>query len=282
MIRRNLPLGDAPREWLLISQIEHARISQVLAEHWGSDDVPPVVCSPSERDPVLLQVRREVLAGIGRHDDGWANWEAAQAIDLAHGRPYDFMELPQADALGIWDASISTARREGLLAGAMTAGHFLALLASSHHKLSRQAIWWREKMESCRVRWLREWHEQVPNLHSKQLADQALRWLQLFDWLSLWLCCKCPALPDDAPSWPATLELAAPNQVDCPIIFDCVAIGGDRMIAVEPWPFALREFAVTASCAAVPVAKYGSTDELMHQRRRAELRWRFRYAGSSL
>lgn len=278
MIRRNLPLGDDPREWMLISQVEHARISQALAEHWGSADIPPIVCSPDERAPVLLQVRREVLSAIGRHDNGWADWEVAPAVDPAHGRPYDFMEMPQADALEIWEASISAARTEGLLAGAMTAGHFLALLASSQHELSRHAKAWRVEMESCRARWLREWHEQAPSVHSQHLAEQALWWLQSFDWLSLWLCCKCPATPDDAWGLPATLELAVPNRTGPPVIFDCVASGADRVIEVEPWPFAYQELEITASCAAVPVAKYESTEALLHSRSSAELRWRLRHS----
>ncbi|MEX2171848.1 MAG: DUF3891 family protein [Pirellulales bacterium] len=274
MIRRNLPLGFEPREWLLISQIEHARISRLLAEHWGSDEVQPVVCRPDENDAAKLQIRREVLAGIARHDDGWASWEAAPQLDLALGRPLDFMEMPQADSLRIWEESIRAARNEGLLAGAMTAGHFLALLTSSHHQLTPAAIEWRTEIERRRDQWLREWRELNPAVHSGELTDQALRWLQAFDWLSLWLCCKCPASPVDLPGLEPPLELRAHSPASDPIVFLFVASGQELFVTAKPWPFDTRELNMVVSCEAVPAAVYRSTHEFMACRRTAQLEWR--------
>lgn len=273
MIRRNLPLAE-PQEWLLISQIEHACISRTLAEHWGSGDLPPVICWPDEDDPAKLQIRHEVLAGIARHDDGWASWEAAPAIDPTHGRPFDFMEMPQADSLAIWSRSILAAQTEGLLAGAMTAGHFLALLANSHHDLSPAAIEWRSAVENRREEWLRKWHQVNPDVHSHEIADQALRWLQAFDWLSLWLCCKCPASPVDSLDSESPLELHAPNRASEPIIFRSIAREAELLVEAEPWPFSVRELTVAVSCEAVPIAAYRSTGELMACRRPAQLQWR--------
>ena len=274
MIRRNLPLGAEPREWLLISQIEHARISRLLAEHWGDGEVQPVVYRPDERDSAKLQIRREVLAGIARHDDGWASWEAAPQLDPELGRPLDFMEMPQADSLRIWEESIRAARNEGLLAGAMTAGHFLALLASSHHELTSPAIEWRNEVEHRRDKWLREWREVNPDVHTREIADQALRWLQAFDWLSLWLCCKCPALLIDVAGSEAPLELR-PNTPDSTTVFFRPVVSCDEFfVTAEPWPFDTRELNLVVSCAAVPAAVYRSTHELMACRNPAQLEWR--------
>jgi len=54
MIRRNLTLVDGTPLWLLISQVEHARVSGELTEFWQQP-------FPSE-----------VVDAITQHDDGWA------------------------------------------------------------------------------------------------------------------------------------------------------------------------------------------------------------------
>jgi hypothetical protein len=273
MIRRNKPLGDRPREWLLISQVEHARLSRILADHWGNGDMPPVICAPQESNPALLQIRREALACIERHDDGWTGWEAAPAIDPADGRPFDFMEMPQADSLVIWTRSIHAACDEGPLAGAMTAGHFLALLANTQHEQNSVVTSWRKEMETRRATWLREWHEQDVELHSDEVADHALRWLQACDRLSLWLCCKCPAYAGDVSIREAPLELAVPARGNAPIRFRYVAAGAEGFVAAEPWPFESQELEIMVSCDAVPTDNYRSTEELLLSRRPAKLHW---------
>jgi hypothetical protein len=276
MIRRNLPLGEAPREWLLISQVEHARLSYFLAEHWGNDNVAPVICAAQDSSGARLQIRREALAGIAHHDDGWTNWEAAPAIDPAYGRPFDFMEMPQADAIEIWTRSVFAARDEGPLAGAMTAGHFLALLANSHNPPTSASDQWRSEFEHRRSEWLQSWHEQAVALHSSDIADQALRWLQAFDWLSLWLCCKCPASLDDFSQSETSLELAVLGQTEPPIRFRAACTASGHIVYAEPWPFNLSKLDATIACTAVPTKSYGSADELLNSRRFAELHWHLR------
>ncbi len=105
MIRREIQFAVGVQQWLLISQIEHARLSGELAElclsRFGGEDT------------ALDGVRHELLQAIIHHDDGWAGWEAAPRLDPKLGRPLSFLELPLAEALTVWSNSIEAAHAFG-------------------------------------------------------------------------------------------------------------------------------------------------------------------------
>src|SRR5689334_22023337 len=101
MIRRPQPGVDSQPQWVLISQVEHARVSGELAEHWAAGALAP---------------RDELVATIYHHDDGWREWEQRPDVDPEPGRPRAFTEMPLADSLVIWQRSIDAAARLGNLA----------------------------------------------------------------------------------------------------------------------------------------------------------------------
>src|SRR6187200_2267627 len=110
MIRRELKLTDNSTIWLLVSQVEHARMSGELVRDWREAFSP------------------DVVDAIAHHDDGWAAWEDEPKLDPARGAPYSFLEMPLAESLSIWDKSIAAARAFGPLGGWIVAGHFYNLL----------------------------------------------------------------------------------------------------------------------------------------------------------
>ncbi|MBW3541246.1 MAG: DUF3891 family protein [Planctomycetes bacterium] len=89
MIRR-----DADGQWLLISQVEHARLAGELAAVWGNEDV------------AALPMPHALVPAVIRHDVGWQTWEARPTIEAAHGRPRSFTEMPMNEACRIWSRSI--------------------------------------------------------------------------------------------------------------------------------------------------------------------------------
>jgi hypothetical protein len=191
MIRRDVRLDDGSPGWALISQIEHARISAQLAE----------LCLGRFDDPTLSNVRTEILAAIAGHDDGWAEWERTPRLHEEPRRPVSFMELEPPEALAIWSTSIERAAALGPLAGWMVAGHFCRLLDlhASSAKREAAARQWYVAMQRRRDQWLSDWQAIAPAQHSRELADEALRWLWTFDEISLWFCCRCPSEGDLAP-----------------------------------------------------------------------------------
>src|SRR3954465_2719915 len=99
MIRRELKLSADSAIWLLIQQVEHARISGELVRNW--------------RD----EFSADVVEAIAHHDDGWTSWENEPKFNPAVGAPYSFLEMAIAESLVIWDGSIAAARKFGPLAG---------------------------------------------------------------------------------------------------------------------------------------------------------------------
>src|SRR5690242_18324673 len=97
MIRRLEQHPDRGDSWLLIPQIEHARLAGRLAENWGAAPFG------------TLPARDELIVAVEHHDDGWADWDRRPAVDAERGTPIEFTEMPLADALGIWRQSIDIA-----------------------------------------------------------------------------------------------------------------------------------------------------------------------------
>src|SRR5262245_14152569 len=80
MIRREVKLSGDTALWLLISQVDHARVSGELVRNWKEEFSP------------------EVVEAIAHHDDGWATWESVPKLNPAIGAPYSFLEMPVAEA----------------------------------------------------------------------------------------------------------------------------------------------------------------------------------------
>jgi hypothetical protein len=176
MIRR-----DAGGDWLIIDQIEHARLAAEMARVWRHDEVPARL----EVDGLFF--------GVARHDDGWANWDGAPRIDAATGMPRDFREMRMADSTAIWSKSIDVCSTVPLAAVAVSR-HFCFLAeqarATRHEPDDLQAA----------ERFLAEQAVVQCNLanqaHAAGIDGEFDRWCQIgfrtvqfFDSLSLWLCC---------------------------------------------------------------------------------------------
>jgi hypothetical protein len=252
MIRRELKLESGQAQWLLVSQVEHARVSGELARHW-----------------VIEGCAKEAQIAIAHHDDGWAEWEARPRIDPVEARPYSFLnEMPRSETREIWDRSIAAARQIGPLAGWMVAEHFAELAATEHRHDD----------------WLREWLTESEK-HTEQLAKRSLRLLQACDYLSLWLCRMCPVAADEVVErvgplhieWFADglgpIDFSAQRRVPLrPNYGDPFADSGWDAIG-RPWPFDSAELRLAADACVVPIQRYGSTDELLAARRPVRLHW---------
>ncbi len=260
MIRRELRFADGQPQWLLISQIEHARLSGELAsrciDRFGA---------PSGG---LSSVRQELLDAITHHDDGWLEWERAPRLDPEHGRPLSFLELPPAEAFLIWDRSIQVARTIGELAGWIVAGHFSALLCTvGQHASEPIARDWLRGVATQRSEWFALWRARDAALHTAELAAEALQWLQLFDILSLWPCSQYPVPGEHAPRYPQPFSFAAQGTLVREIRpASEQPPGGPCRIVFDPWPFVETEFLLTARGALVPARPYASSQELQANR----------------
>jgi hypothetical protein len=162
--------------WLLIPQVEHARLAADIAAKWR---LPSVVEA----------LRREFLFAVEHHDDGWREWEQAPTID-DDGDPRDFMEMPMPIATGLWTASIKVGAGTSPWCGLWISRHFCYLgeLALKHRDdpADRAAAqqFLKEQLAAQR-RWRAD--VDVDELTTVEVAGWHA--LQFFDRLSLWLCC---------------------------------------------------------------------------------------------
>ena len=235
MIRRDGTAADGTATWVLLSQIEHARLAGVLAELWR-DGFP-------END----SVRAEILTTIFRHDDGWADWERAPKLDPEQGWPLAFTEMPLDDGLAIWTRSIEIAEGIGPLSASMVAGHFLELLGQSEiaqqhgNRDADAARQWIADYETRRTGWLTAWCAADPS-HCEATAQRALDLLKFFDALSLWFCC----VSRDAPE---TVSLSGGDPIT-------LRPRSAEIIEMSPWPLTVGEMTLDARGESVPRANY--------------------------
>jgi Protein of unknown function (DUF3891) len=263
MIRRNITLDDGTRHWLLISQVEHARISGELTRAWNQP------------------FTHEVIEAITHHDDGWVAWEAAPQFDVERGRPLSFTELAIEDAIKIWDHSIASARRFGLLAGAIVAGHFAGLAGGSEHASQPPAKKWIENSNRQRHTWLREWR-QLNEANTQDVAEQAQQMLYAADLLSLWLCMNGPVSSGSDDASPANSEMQTRSSTVLGKFsfrqqsLSALAAATLWRGSLAPWPFASRKLTLQSPALAVPAAKYVSWAETVGAAHSCLLRWELR------
>jgi hypothetical protein len=274
MIRRDVQLADGAPAWALISQIEHARISALLASQ----------CRGRFGSAQSSLIRDEVLVAIAAHDDGWAEWEQTPQLDAKHGRPLSFMELPVSDATAIWSKSIAVAEEIGPLAVWMVSGHFMRLLEHSEHaRFDSLAQAWLAEISPRRDAWFAKWQAIEPELRDAAVADEALKWLWAFDETSLWFCCHGPAggvkrrdASDAYTSGRGTpIELTLSGRGES-------ALGEPDRGAVhaKPWRFDVESIDFEATALLVPARRYNSSQQLLAAGTPHTLRWRLVAASS--
>jgi hypothetical protein len=268
MIRRDAQLADGSPAWVLISQIEHARVAGELAKDWGAAPVAP------------LPVRDTLLPAIYRHDDGWRDWEAAPQIDPARGRPRSFLEMPSDVAHEIWVQSIHAVADLGPLAQYVVAQHFIRLRRGGGETTDQDVAAFLQEYDQRSHAWLTQWLSQDANRHTAELAAAAVGYLQMFDAFSLWLCCSGPT---------QMKRIKTPQNVD--VTLTPVVAGGDACqrqtsaaalagytIQAEPWPWKASSHRASATAVKIPATPLASDDQLRSRLKSAEtieLNWSF-------
>ena len=212
MIRRDVIGDQGVYSWLLISQVQHARLAGDLARQW-----------PFWSDSLHASLRAELLSAIYHHDDGWSEWERQPKLRPADGAPLNFLEMPLQDSLDIWGQSIRQSVCLGPLAAYVVAGHFLHLLDQSTAAHQPEACAWSAGFRQQQDSWLTQWQTQDVARHPPAVAREALSWLQRLDALSLWFCCD---------GTPMTHEVTLPDGNT--VRFTRRA---EQQVTISPWLF---------------------------------------------
>lgn len=235
MIRRDTYADQETPAWVLIDQVEHARVSGDLARSWGAAGFAPL-------DP-----REIVLTTVYRHDDGWRGYDRSPDIDPERGWPVAFTEMEINAAHAIWSRSIQEVADLGPLAQFLVASHFIARCRVSSRANRPEAVQFVQQHQSSCQQWLQQWLA-ADRSNTTQQALIAVEHLRLFDALSVWLCRKSHTEPTTLPA-PAGSALTL-RPID------------PFRIQVDPWPFATGQLVVEAHGRRLPAQFYPDASAL--------------------
>ncbi|MGE3316301.1 MAG: DUF3891 family protein [Planctomycetaceae bacterium] len=258
MIRR-----DDGDDWLLISQVDHAHLAGVIASAWGNAEVP------------ALPRSEWLVPAVRGHDDGWREWEDSPHIDPATGTPREFLEMPMVEATAIWNRSIAKCGKHpfGKL---WVSRHFqhltrLALesrednnedVAALEHFLEvQQAVEQDERAAGAALSFVGDKYD--------QLAERGFRYVQMFDRMSLWLCCAERSKPQDFAVPHFGIVQLTPQS-------NCSTIVG------APGPLSVDSLLLSTPARRIPARRYMSDDEYRRTLASApveQLQWELRNPG---
>ncbi len=236
MIRRR----DKPT--IYTPQTAHGWLAGQLAAHWGNSRFH----HPGDVGEMVL--------AAANHDQGWVQWEQAPKIN-AHHRPADFLEMPTAEHIAIWQKSIAYMDSQSRYGAVLVSKHarFLNEMRltmppepSAETELLRvfcteQAAW-----EAAALDELRGQPYYAPFCEESRLAA-AFRLLQVFDWLSLLLCLDVvtESVVEDVPG-------VLPDE-RVSITLKSLA---EDVLTVSPWAFDVPAFSVAVQTKQLPAETF--------------------------
>jgi hypothetical protein len=252
MIRRDEISASGPT-WTLIAQREHARLAGELAAAWDLTAL----------DEAL---RATLVWAAHHHDDGWDDWDQHPQLD-PQGRPIAFREMSVDDSNRIWADSIGTARRHSLLAGYLVACHFLDLRATGTGGALPASCQFTGQYGPLAAEWLDQWRASAEGRSvGAANAVRAVACLQLFDWLSLLLCCgpigANVVLPRDVAGRACELSATDPWH-----------------LSLEPWPLQVPALRLSTTARQVEARRYRDVHELQQAALCRELVWELNGGG---
>jgi hypothetical protein len=195
---------DRGEEWQVVLQTDHADLSGALARAWTPR---------SERHDSLA-------VAAARHDDGWAVWERAPALDRASGKPVNFLDVDVTSHLAFYRAGIAAIAEQDPYAGLLVSMHGAGIYRQRYGRdlslgLSRAA-----EAQELVDGFVAEQEAGYQARLAETGASDEERWrdyelLQLYDRLSLYFCMRDveASRADPLELQGYTLELAGPWQV---------------------------------------------------------------------
>jgi hypothetical protein len=238
---------------ILIRQPDHADLAAQFASHWGNANF-----ARADRFDSLV-------FATGCHDDHFRDVEALLPIDIAEGRPYGHRTTPY------WPPHLDALEQN--VAWLNHRNPYAAILVSMHHTGLAQNRYGRinfrqnraddkpakakrvrpgtaefiEKMESGQRAIAAEMG--LNDTTDKQLVWFNYRLLQLFDLLSLYLCCDgyADGRLAEATIGPIPVAFGSDREVDIRVI-----PGDDNSLRMDPYPFDRENMKVSVMGRIVP------------------------------
>lgn len=223
---------DQVRDWLVVTQNDHAALAADLLTSWRS-------LAPLPDRELLLRATR-------RHDNGWREADSAPRVD-AGGSPLDFLRLPSRDRRTLWERGMDRYRQSEPECALLIVEHAISL-----HR-ERRADSEIESLLDGALQRRDELLAEVPG--GDRLLAVLYPWLRIADDLSLRACLGHPltSVELDTPEGPIRCSVrpgSGPAPSRCP-----------WRLVLAPFPFA-GSTGLPVRCRRIPRRAYRSDADL--------------------
>lgn len=212
--------------WQVVLQPDHADLSAQFAGAWGNADgfAPP---TPFE----------SVAIATTRHDDGWAVWERAPALDRDRVGPRNFLDVEVPSHLAFYRAMIAAVLDHDPYAGLLVSMHGAGIYRGRYGTQPSLKLTFADEVREQVERFVGEQEELQARLVSELGVPEEERWtnyrlLQVYDRLSLYFC-----LRDAEAGEGETLE-PVPRDYGGAEAALALEPRGPWRIRMDPYPFA--------------------------------------------
>lgn len=242
MIVREQPDGSL----ILINQNDHAKLSGLMAAHWGNAALP----APK---PWEAFVRAAAW-----HDAGWTSYEAAPIYDFERKAPPHFPRVPlDATQLVAYQGAIDWLWNIDAYAGLLISRHRTGLWKERYKSIAHPAMRTGRGLDGGIAEFIaaNEARQEVALATLDRLAFEInYQLLQIVDLLSLYLCVSEPTAEhiDCAPNSHSGDGKSGVRLTLTP--------RGDGRIAIAPFPFDIQPLEVGVVCRRLPRREFASLE----------------------
>jgi Protein of unknown function (DUF3891) len=219
---------DRGDSWQIVLQPDHADLCGQFARAWGNSDG---FAAPRPLDSLAV--------AAARHDDGWAVWERAPALDRAGKAPRNFLDVEVVSHLAFYRAMIAAVLDHDPYAGLLVSMHGAGIYRGRYGTQPSLKLTFADEEREQVDAFVAEQEALHARLASQLRVGEEERWtnyrlLQVYDRLSLYFCLRNVEAGE-----PETLE-PAPCDYDGAEVSLAIEPEGPWRVRVDPYPFSER------------------------------------------
>ena len=175
---------DAGDGWQVVLQPDHADLAAQFARAWGNGDG---FAAPAPLDSVVV--------AAARHDDGWAVWERAPALDRDGAGPCNFLDVEVPSHLAFYRAMIAAVLDHDAYAGLLVSMHGAGISRGRYGTQPSLQLTFADEVRDQVEAFVGEQEERQGRLAAELGVPEPERWanyrlLQVYDRLSLYFCLR--------------------------------------------------------------------------------------------
>ena len=217
---------DRGDSWQIVLQPDHADLAAQFARAWGNEHG---FAAPTPLAPVVV--------ASARHDDGWAVWERAPALDREGVAPRNFLDVEVPSHLAFYRAMIAAVLDQDPYAGLLVSMHGAGIYRGRYGTQPSLKLTFADEVRDQVEAFVAEQEELHVRLVAQLGVSEEERWtnyrfLQVYDRLSLYFC-----LRDVEAGEPDVLE-PVPRDYEGAEAPLALKPAGPWRVRVDPYPFA--------------------------------------------